>query len=498
MTEQKSIYELISENIIDGKLDENFVLPDDSEGTVKFAAGAMDGMCVYHMRPYEMTTEDYNILEKSIASVSNGEYEQTDTLWAELGKTARAIQVVDQFQQNIQEHADDINVEKAYPCIFDIVCRSENKESIKFALEFMELLDTSQDFIMDVVRTIGLSDEFSIFAAWIMRGWDDGNNELFELAKKVNGWGRIHIIELLEPDTDEIKEWLLTEGTKNDVVYAYSALTCWQKSDAEQRLGSNDLTYKEYSGLLILADALLDEGPVWGISQIENSDEILSAIVSRAKEYTLSIDDYEDIRRISISTNVKYPLAKQACDVVLFSEQCKLTVERSVAEGKGIELAVLLGIDYKEQLILSLEKEFHKNRFYCDKLLGDETYTERVLDVFRNNLPFEDMVGEPQDSIAVGKDFDSSMTYQIFLQNLRDKPFVGIDIVLKGFQCRTITCRNAALACVKKWVILKNTPLQELSSELFDAISALYPVEPNENARKTEKELLEGKTEFSE
>ena len=498
MTEQKSIYELISDNIVNGKLNEDFVLPDDSEGPVKFAAGAMDGMCVYHMQPYEMTAEDYIILEKSVAAVAKGDFEQTDTLWAQLGKSARAIQVVDQFQQYIQEHADEIDVATAYPCIFDIVCKSENKESIKFALEFMELLDTSQDFIMDVVRTIGLSDEFSIFAAWIMRGWDDGNNELFELAKKVNGWGRIHIIELLEPDTNEIKEWLLTEGTKNDVVYAYSALTCWQKSDAEQRLGSNDLTYKEYSGLLILADALLDEGPVWGISQIENSDEILSAIVSRAKEYTLSIDDYEDIRRISISTNVKYPLAKQACDVVLFSEQCKLTVENSIAEGKGIELAVLLGIDYKEQLMLSLKKEFHKNRFYCNKLLGDEAYTERVLDVFRNNLPFEDMVGEPQDSIAVGKDFDSSMTYQIFLQNLRDKPFVGTDIVLKGFQCRTITCRNAALACVKKWVILKNTPLQELSSELFDAISALYPVEPNENARKTEKELLEGKTEFSE
>ena len=358
MTEQKSIYELISDNIINGKLDENFVLPDDSEGPVKFAAGAMDGMCVYHMQPYEMTAEDYIILEKSVAAVAKGDFEQTDTLWAQLGKSARAIQVVDQFQQYIQEHADEIDVATAYPCIFDIVCKSENKESIKFALEFMELLDTSQDFIMDVVRTIGLSDEFSIFAAWIMRGWDDGNNELFELAKKVNGWGRIHIIELLEPDTNEIKEWLLTEGTKNDVVYAYSALTCWQKSDAEQRLGSNDLTYKEYSGLLILADALLDEGPVWGISQIENSDEILSAIVSRAKEYTLSIDDYEDIRRISISTNVKYPLAKQACDVVLFSEQCKLTVENSIAEGKGIELAVHLYFAPKEQHYL-IEMPFY-------------------------------------------------------------------------------------------------------------------------------------------
>jgi len=41
-------------------------------------------------------------------------------------------------------------------------------------------------------------------------------------------------------------------------------------------------------------------------------------------------------------------------------------------------------------------------------------------------------------------------------------------------------------------------PLKELSPELFEAVSELYPAEPNENARKTEKELLEGKTDFSE
>ena len=474
------------------------MLPDDSEGPVKLADGAMDGMCVYHIRPYEMTKEDYKILEKSVDAVSKGDFEQTDKLWAELGVSARAIQVVDEFQQYIQKRADEIDVAAAYPCIFDIVCRSVNKESIKFALEFMELLDTSQEFIKNVVRTIGLSDEFSIFAAWIMRNWDNGNNELFELAKKVREWGRIHIIELLEPDTEEIREWLLTEGTKNGVDYAYSALTCWQKSDAEHRLYSDDLTHKEYSGLLTLADALLDEGPVRGISLIENADVILSRIVSKSDEYTLSIDDYDTIRLISISTNEKYPLAKQACDVVLFSDQCRITVERSVAEGKGIKLADLLGIDYKEKLMFSLEKEFHNNRFYCDKLLDDDAYIERVLDVFRANLPFEEMVGEPQDSIALGDDFDSSMTYRILLQNLRDKPLVGTDIVLKGFKCRTLTCRNAALACVKKWVIIKNMPLQELSPELFNAVSVLYPVEPNKDARKTLGELLEGKTEFSE
>lgn len=499
MTEQKSIYELISGHIVNGRLDEAFVLPDDSEGPVRFAAGAMDGVCVYHMLPYKMTAEDHTILEKSVAAVAKGDFEQTDTLWAQLGKTARAIQVVDQFQQYIGEHADEIDVATAYPCIFDIVCRSVHIESIKFGLEIMELLDTGHDFIKNVIRTIGLSDEFTIFAAWIMRGWDNGNNELFELAKKVKGWGRIHIVKMLEPDTEEIKDWLLTEGTKNDVVYAYSALPCWRKSDAEQRLYGNHLTYSEFSGLLTLADALLDEGPVWGISQIENPDEILSRLVSWAKQFTPSIDDYEMIRQISIFTKDQdqYSLTMQACDIVLLSDHCRLTVEKAVREGMGIKLAVLLGIDYKEHLMLCLEKDFLNHRFDCHNLLNDSRYLNRILDVFRKNLPFEEMIGAPQDSIGVGKDFEGSMTYQMLLQDLQDMPFVGTDMVQKGLKCRTLTCRNAALECVRKWVMIRQMPLQELSPELFEAVSVLFPVEPNEKARISEEELLKGKTDFS-
>ena len=40
------------------------------------------------------------------------------------------------------------------------------------------------EILKKAVRNIGLSDEFTVFAVWIMRGWENGNKEVFELAKK--------------------------------------------------------------------------------------------------------------------------------------------------------------------------------------------------------------------------------------------------------------------------------------------------------------------------
>ena len=342
MTQERSIYDLIKENIVDGKLREGFSLPRDEKEGVGFADGAMDGISVYHMGPYEITDDDKSLIERSLVTVSKGDCEQTDAIWAKLGKNARAIKIVDQFQELIREHADEIDVKTAYKSVYEILCSSAEKESIKFALEFMELLDTEIDFVKKAVRHIGLSDEFTVFAVWIMRGWENGNKEVFELAKKVNGWGKIHAIEMLLPETEEIRNWLLTEGTKNDILYSYSALTCWDKSGAEHRL-TGKLTHEGYNGVLTLVNALTDEGPISGISEIENADELVSEIIDRSEEYTLTIDEYEIIRQIyTWSENEEgYKKTSTACQTVLFSDKCRSTIESQMDQGKYTELKKL-------------------------------------------------------------------------------------------------------------------------------------------------------------
>lgn len=497
MPKKKSLYELICENIKDGKLDKSFSLPDEeSKYSVRFADGCMDGMCVYHICRYDMTKEDTELLEQSVKALEKGDVSLTDSLWAQLGKTARAIQIVDDFQSFILEHRDEIDVNTAFDCVYEILYNSTNRESIKFALEFLELLSIDGVQFRDVIRTLGLSDEFTIFSAWIMRRWENGNNELLELAKKVYGWGRIHIVDMIEPETDEIREWLLTEGTQNYIMNAYSALVCWEKSDAYNRLNEK-LTLKEFGGILTIAESLLDEGPVPGISQIDNANEILTRIIELSSEFSLTLDEYESIRAISIWTDHSdYMDIKEKCSEVLHSDKCINTVKKALDNGDGIELAIMLGIDYKEQLMLSLEKDIEKNKFLCDRLLYDERYTERVLKVFRAHIPFEKMTGEPESDSSYGENFKTAMTYTTLVGNLRNKPHFEEELVLKGLRCKKVDCRNAALHCIMKWVSIENKPLNIFSMELFDAVSELYKKEPNEDAKIKEKELLQGKTDF--
>ena len=69
-----------------------------------------------------------------------------------------------------------------------------------------------------------------------MRTWKDGNNEIWNLAKRVHGWGRIHAIEQLEPETNDIRRWLLTDGVRNEVMYYEKRPALWQ----ERRRESDD------------------------------------------------------------------------------------------------------------------------------------------------------------------------------------------------------------------------------------------------------------------
>jgi len=51
--------------------------------------------------------------------------------------------------------------------------------------------------------------------------------DLWELAKTVEGWGRIHLVERLAHAEDhEIRAWLLREGFRNAVMGEYVACIC--------------------------------------------------------------------------------------------------------------------------------------------------------------------------------------------------------------------------------------------------------------------------------
>ena len=87
---------------------------------------------------------------------------------------------------------------------------------MKFGLALLELFDLNgKEPVKTAVRELACSDEFTIFALFLMRSWDEPDREIFQAAKKVRGWGRIHAVERLDPVDEEMERWLLAEGWDN-------------------------------------------------------------------------------------------------------------------------------------------------------------------------------------------------------------------------------------------------------------------------------------------
>lgn len=116
-------------------------------------------------------------------------------------------------------------------------------------------------------------------------GQQERPEALFRLAKNVRGWGRIHAVEFLKPETKEIQDWLLFEGADNNVLGQYSADTCLQKSGAESRLDAG-LSAREHEAIGKLIQTALEPGPCPGVTDVD----ILPKFLVRGKEFSVDLE----------------------------------------------------------------------------------------------------------------------------------------------------------------------------------------------------------------
>jgi hypothetical protein len=298
----KSIYESIKEAIVDGQLPDDFSLPDLTVGEedVSFADGAIDGITMYHMPPFEMTEENYQVMTEAINSASNHEFEISDSLFIQLSEENRAISISGKLQHYIIDNQDNLKAGNLYEYALGLIQLSDNRECVKYGLLVLGLLVTNNEEVKDIIRILALSDEFTLFCIHIMYTWSGGNNDIFETARKVHGWGRIHALELLRPlmpRAEEIREWMLKEGINNSIAPFYSALTCWRNANIGSVLYA-DSTYEDLYYIGKILDAMLDESAVPGISTLDKRIDILLKYLEKIQKYALCAEDYEVIDHI--------------------------------------------------------------------------------------------------------------------------------------------------------------------------------------------------------
>ena len=301
---KKPIFEIIADRLRQTEfkdddiitLGKDFSLPNDEEG-LKYIDGAKDGIGVYHMGAAEITQKDIEEINTVITLANTGDYDQADSVLEKLCERIRVVNFIDELQDCILARKDEIE-DKFYIYSLHLMTQSANIECVKAGMMIQELFGQSEE-VKGMVRTLGLSDEFTLYSVFIMRNWENGNTEIMNIAKSVNGWGKVHAVHYIEPETEEIKYWLLTGAVSNDVMPAYSGWDCYKKADVESVIKKDKLSYKELEGVLSIVDAILDEGPVLGISNIEDPKEVLLNVLNHAiKHAPLSAKDCKIISNI--------------------------------------------------------------------------------------------------------------------------------------------------------------------------------------------------------
>lgn len=252
---------------------------EGEEPRLRFADGARDGIAMYHT---SVTPGDSAPLHEVLGLISGGALaagEQLEAFFVPDGPTM--LPLIDGLQSWLIDHREEIDPEMLYRFSVRTLAESHNPECVKFALSLLELLQPTQES-RELVSTLALSDEFTLFCLYVIRGWEDGNEELFRLARLVHGWGRIFLVHELEANTPEIRRWLLMEGWDNHILSAYSARLCAQRGGLAALLDQGTLTPEEFAAASGLVAALLDEGPVRNISAMEDGKELLEAYLRHA------------------------------------------------------------------------------------------------------------------------------------------------------------------------------------------------------------------------
>ncbi|WP_345472712.1 hypothetical protein [Actinoallomurus oryzae] len=110
---------------------------------------------------------------------------------------------------------------------------------------------------------LGALEELTLYAVVaLMKTQPDRQRAVYELARWVKGWGRIHAVERLEGSDDpEIKAWLLREGFRNDVMNEYLAHLAATTGDLYTALLGPDVDKALFEGAGGILAALALGGP---------------------------------------------------------------------------------------------------------------------------------------------------------------------------------------------------------------------------------------------
>ena len=282
-------------------LPETFHLPtNDVADDMRFLDGAKDGICLYHMQPKEVHFEEE--YSEAMYSIVAGDSFKANKLLSDkfaLMNFPGMPDLIDPMTQWIQRRTELFSNPEVIRYAVMTMTTTDDRELVKFCLVLLSLYDIDpKGEIAKMIRVLAMSDEFTYYALRIMVLWEKPQAEIYEVARKVHGWGRIHAVNLLDPANAEQRSWMLTEGWHNSVNISYSTADIARKLQLLKIVMKNDLTDDEIRGICGIMDGLMTEDRMAGISRRDDKEILMDAFLKAVNGHMLTKEGVDAVSKI--------------------------------------------------------------------------------------------------------------------------------------------------------------------------------------------------------
>jgi len=273
---------------IDGTLPAQLPLPDEAElgpGGVRWAPGALDGVLGHHVGGEDPAPRARAIADAITALVTEASDERLAALAALVTDGAPLLGVADALGDELSGRRASIDATRLATLGEYLARRAAQRELAKLGILLLGLVGGGEAH-EEVVTTLGAHDEMTLFAAVALSRMA-GEPAMVRLAKRVEGWGRIQLVERLATTTDPaVGEWLVREGWRNEIMLEYTATICARAGRLHARLADPAVDDRILDAAAPLFEAMVSGrgGPAEGIDDWDDAAAGAAAYLARLRD----------------------------------------------------------------------------------------------------------------------------------------------------------------------------------------------------------------------
>lgn len=495
---ENSIYKKIEKCVLEqGRIPKDFVLEEREykEGELRYAPGALEGICGHHLgrggNPEEFCEilKDYLLMDPQKA---------LDTFEREQSRDFQIATIRRELVESIYENRQEYPAGKLQVLAATFISYGTKVTSVKVGLSLLYLFDLSEnEEVKKILKILAHSEEFTDYVIWNSATWTEEERQsfYFELAQKLEGWGKINVVEMMKADTEEKKQWLLCHGCSNSVLYAYLGYECAMKCDLLERLQKGNFSDEEFKGASDIMEGLLDEGPCQGMSALEAPVELTLLYLEECKRHNW---DAEQVALITdIAAYFKESKIENALAVGPKVEEVLKPLDLNTFIVENIErnthycmrIAKMYNIDMSRHLIRLMKMDFEKYYGFCSYFFNTNSCVDEFLELCDRKIAYDEYPNEMGNLLGLGV-VQGGIKLDMIVQYL-DKHFSkGKKMILVCIQSPITRWRNMAAKALLGWVKESGRTLKDIDTELYAEVERVHAIEAGEQTKGMWEKLL--------